>query len=135
MTVTEENRRNAEYARKLYIEGADAKGEATDWATSLAEIRLQVVAALTASHDLRDLRSALAADGRHMLIFRHLLAPPKSQDQFKLLCAEWSKGSEKSGRPQNADAVRNVADVLEQWMDRAIAPWLLVNRNPTDVER
>lgn len=135
MAVTEENRRNAEYARKLYIEGADSVGEATDWAASLAEIRLQVVAALVASQDLRDLRSALENDGRHMLIFRHLLAPPKSQDQFKLLCDEWSKGSEKSGRPQKPDAVRAVAGVLAQWMDRAIAPWLLVNSEPTDIER
>jgi hypothetical protein len=135
MTVTEENRRNAEYARKLYIEGADSIGEATDWAKSLSEIRLEVVAALVSSHDLRDLRSALEADGSHMRVFRHLLAPPKSQDQFKLLCNEWSKGSEKSGRPQKSDAARAVADVLGQWMDRAIAPWLSANRDPTELER
>jgi hypothetical protein len=135
MTISEENRRNADHARKLYIEGADSEGEATDWATSLAEIRLQVVAALAASNDLRDLRSALETDGKHMLIFRHLLAPPKSQDQFKLLCDAWSKGSEKSGRPQKPEAVCAVAKVLGQWMDRAIAPWLLLNRKPTDAER
>jgi hypothetical protein len=135
MAVTEENRKNAEYARKLYIEGADSVGEATDWAVSLAEIRLQVVATLAASRDLRDLRSALEADGRHMLIFRHLLAPPKSQDQFKLLCDSWSKGSEKSGRPQKPEVVRAVSEVLAQWMDRKIAPWLVAKRDPTEVER
>ncbi|MCV2866921.1 XamI family restriction endonuclease [Albidovulum sediminicola] len=135
MSVTEENRKNAERARKLYVEGADPVGEATDWAASLAEIRLQVVAALAASHDLRDLRSALEADGKHMLIFRHLLAPPKSQDQFKLLCDEWSKGSEKSGLPQKPNAVRAVSEVLVRWMDREIAPWLSANRDATEVER
>jgi len=135
MAVTEENRKNAEYARKLYIEGADPHGAAIDWAASLAEIRLKVVAALAASQDLRDLRSALEADGGHMLVFRHLLAPPKSQDQFKLLCDEWSKGSEKSGRPQKPDAVQSVSGVLSQWMDKKIAPWLAVNREPTEMER
>lgn len=135
MSVTEENRRNAELARKLYIEGADPEGEATDWAASLAEIRLKVVSALTASRELRDIRSSLEEDGSHMLIFRHLLAPPKSQDQFKLLCDEWSKGSEKSGRPQQPGAVHAVSEVLERWMDRAIAPWLAANRSPTETER
>lgn len=135
MAVTEENRRNAEYARKLYIEGADSVGEATDWAVSLIAIRLQVEAALTDSHDLRDLSSALEADGSHMLVFRHLLAPPKSQDQFKLLCDAWSKGSEKSGRPQKIEVIPAVSEVVTQWMDRKIAPWLATNRNPTKVER
>lgn len=135
MPVTDENRRNAEYARKLYVEGADPVGEASDWATSLAKIRLQVVAALEASQDLRDLRTALLADGKHMLIFRHLLAPPKSQDQFKLLCDEWSKVSEISGRPQRPDAVLAVSKVLVQWMDSEIAPWLIANRDATEVER
>jgi hypothetical protein len=135
MTVTEENQRNAEYARRLYIEDADSLGEAKDWAASLGQIRLQVVAALSASNDLRDLRSALEADGGHTLIFRHLLAPPKSQDQFKLLCDEWSKSSETSGRPQNPEAAKAVAEVLTQWMDRNIAPWLVTNRDPKDVER
>ncbi|MEQ8658435.1 MAG: XamI family restriction endonuclease [Hyphomicrobiales bacterium] len=135
MAVTEENRRNAKYARELYIEGADSEGEAIDWAASIAAIRPLVEAALEASNDLRDFQSALEADGKHMLIFRHLLAPPKSQDQFKLLCNEWSKGSEKSGRPQKQDAAQAVSNALARWMDRAIAPWLAANRNPTELER
>lgn len=135
MAVSEENRRNAVLARELYIEGADFEGEATDWAASLAEIRLKVVAALSASQNLRNLDSALLADGNHMLIFRHLLAPPKSQDQFKLLCNQWSKGSEKSGRPQNLEAVSAVSEVLGQWMDKDIAPWLAADRGPEDRER
>lgn len=135
MTVSEENRLNAEYARKLYIEGADPVGEATDWAASQAKIRLQVVAALAASKDLRDPQSALMTDGSHMLVFRHLLAPPKSQDQFKLLCDAWSKASEKSGRPQKPEAVQAVSDVLTDWMDKTVAPWLVDERDPTDAER
>ena len=135
MPITEENRKNAEYARKLYIEGTDSVGEAADWAASLAQIRLQVVAALAASNELRDLRSALEADGGHMLIFRHLLAPPKSQDQFKLLCDAWPKSSEKSRRPQKPEVSEAVAAVLAEWMDRKIAPWLAANRSPTEVER
>lgn len=135
MAVTEANRQNAELARKLYIESTDCVGEASDWTASLSEIRPVVVEALVASRELRDLRTSLEADGKHMLVFRHLLAPPKSQDQFKLLCSEWSKGSEKTGRPQNPEAVRKIADVLRQWMDRGIVPWLAANRDPTEMER
>ena len=134
MPITEENRKNAVLARKLYVEGTDCEGEAADWAAALEETRLKVVAALAASNNLHDLRSALETDGRHMLIFRHLLAPPKSQDQFKLLCDQWSKSSEKSGRPQSATTTPSVEKVLLQWMDRRIAPWLIANRQPTDVE-
>lgn len=135
MTIDPENRKNAELARKLYIESTDAIGEANDWAVSLCKIRIQVEAALIASNNLRDLQSALKADGSHTLIFRHLLAPPKSQDQFKLLCEEWPKTSEKNSRPLKPDTANAVAIILAQWMDRSIAPWLQLNRDPTSVER
>jgi hypothetical protein len=133
--VSDENRKNAERARTLYIKSADSVGEAADWENSLVEIRSKVVAALAASRDLRDIYTALKSDGSHMLVYRHLLAPPKSQDQFKLICDEWSKSSEKSGRPQGSDAVRIVVDVLQKWMDVSIAPWLSSGRDPTASER
>ena len=129
------NRRNAEIARELYIKGADSSGEATDWARSLKTIRIQVEEALAASLDLRDMALALTQNGKHTLVFRHLLAPPKSQDQFKLLCHAWPKSSEKSARPMKPDVATDVAAVLYQWMDRDIAPWLSLNRSPSDVER
>lgn len=135
MPVSAENRKNAALARRLYIEGTDSVGEAADWAASLAQIRLQVADAFSASNDLRDLQSALEQNGGHMLIFRHLLAPPKSQDQFKLLCDVWPKSSETSQRPQAPAVAQAVASVLAEWMDRNIAPWLAENRRPTHVER
>lgn len=133
--VDVKNRRNAEIARELYIKSADAAGEATDWARSLKTIRAHVEDALAASTDLRDLVLALTTNGKHTLVFRHLLAPPKSQDQFKLLCHTWPKSSEKMARPMKPDIASDVAAVLYQWMDKDIAPWLPLNRPPTDVER
>lgn len=135
MGVSEENRRNAEIARKLYIESADSIGEAKDWSVATATIRENVIAALAASKDLRDFPAALSEDAAHMLVFRHLLAPPKSQDQFKLLCGVWSKGSEKSGRPQGREAVDAISSTLRKWMDVDIAPWLGSGRDPTAEER
>lgn len=129
------NLRNAEIAREIYIKSADSVGEASDWARSLRVIRLQVEDALRASNDLRDLTAALQDSGKHTLVFRHLLAPPKSQDQFKLLCDAWPKSSEKSERPLGPDIASAVANALYDWMDREIAPWLRLNRSPTEVER
>src|SRR5438309_7089817 len=38
---------------------------------------------------------SLRQDGAHMLVFRNVLAPPISQDQFKILCPPWPKSTEK----------------------------------------
>lgn len=135
MTISSENHKNAEHARKLYIESADPVGEAQDWAISLQEIRLEAEEALNASFDLRDIQSALESSGSHMRVFRHLLAPPKSQDQFALLCPSWSKSSEKSGRPLKKKAAEEVADTIQLWMDQSIAPWLKGNASPSMVQR
>ena len=135
MPVSEVNRKNAEIAKKLYIESADPFGEARDWAVATSAIRARVISALKASNDLRDFQAALAEDAAHMLIFRHLLAPPKSQDQFRLLCGSWSKVSEKSGRPQSPEEIEAISGVLHQWMDRNIAPWLFDGSSPSDGDR
>lgn len=133
--IDPENVRNAEIAKELYVNSADSRGEANDWATSLDVVRSQVWAAMRASNDLSDLRSALIESGKHMLVFRHLLAPPKSQDQFKLICDSWPKSSEKSERPIRPELAEEVAAVLGAWLDREITPWLSTNRRPTEVER
>ncbi len=134
-SIDPKNERNAEIARELYVNGADAAGEASDWARSLKAIRVRVDEALIESNNLTDMALALTRNGKHMLVFRHLLAPPKSQDQFKLLCDSWPKSSEKSQRPLKPDVAGSVSNLLYSWMDRDIAPWLNLNRPPSDIER
>ncbi len=73
---------------------------------------------------LRDVGAALRANGKHMWVFRHLMAPPTSQDQFKLLCKTWPKSTEKKGgRLSHANAL-GVANVFEVWRHRQLTVWL-----------
>jgi XamI restriction endonuclease len=135
MPVSQVNRRNAEIAKERYLESTDSAGEAADWITAINEARLVADGALLASNDLRNIGNAIAESGRHMMAFRHLLAPPKSQDQFKLLCPSWPKGTEKSGAGLRMEVANAAAIVIERWLDRTITPWLSTNQPPTAAER
>lgn len=135
MAILAENKRNADLAKQLYLDTTDPIGEASDWQAAIAKARSIAEAALLASNDLRDIQGALIASGAHTAAFRHLLAPPKSQDQFKLLCPGWSKSTEKSGRGLNEAAAIEVAVAIERWLDVGITPWRVANRPPTAAER
>ncbi|UWQ31304.1 XamI family restriction endonuclease [Leisingera sp. M527] len=133
--ISKENEENSRLAKRYYLENTDPVGEARDWGHAVGEIRDAAYAALEASNYLRDFEAALKVSGSHMLIFRHLLAPPKSQDQFSLLCPEWSKASEKSGNALKEEKALVTSQVLDIWKDRSIAPWLDEQRLPTQVEK
>ena len=131
--VSDNNRKNAELARELYMKGRSPSGGATDWREALRQARSLIADAMRSSEYLRDPAGALADSGSHMTAFRHLMAPPMSQDQFKLVCPSWSKGSEKKGRVPVSNAKIVAASLLE-WIDRASVPWLATNRPPTRAE-
>ena len=125
---------HAAEAKRLYLEARDASEGSEDWRLALREARLVLWKALRASDYLRDVAGALQESGSHMLAFRHFLAPPISQDQFKLLCSAWSKGSEKSGSSVNMDTSGIVAATFDEWRDRSLTQWLDEVRKPTDRE-
>lgn len=126
--------RNAKIALQVYLDTFDAIAEAETWHSTLREARRSVAAALRASNYLRDIASALQANGGHMLVFRHLMAPPKSQDQFKLRAPLWSKSAENHARPLSEIASLEAASVFEQWRDKAVGRWLDRNRPPSRSE-
>jgi hypothetical protein len=128
--VTAENAANAAAARNSYIDGLDHDGSRDDWHTALREARRIIAEALRASDYLTDPKIALLLSGTHMTAFRHLLAPPLSQDQFKLICPAWNKGTEKSGRPLSEAAASATAAALLNWLDPGVAPWLAAGRRP-----
>jgi hypothetical protein len=66
-----------------------------------------------------------------MLVFRHLMAPPISQDQFKLACRAWNKGTEKPGRVVKDLDAGSVADAFEVRRVRKLTPWVGAGRPPT----
>jgi hypothetical protein len=135
MAIDERNVLNAKIARQLYLDTTNPAAEAEDWQTVVAEVRQAALEALDASDDLRDIASALNDSGKHMLVFRHLLAPPKSQDQFKLLCPEWSKATEKSGSPVKSSASNKIAETVQVWIDNSLVPWAETRTNPTDAQK
>lgn len=109
----------------------NAVDDAKDWRTSLWLARRSIVAFLRASNFLTDVSGALQEHGGHSLALRHFLAPPISQDQFKLICPEWTKSSENKKTKlagMRADAVEKV--FLERLSPR-MAPWLRNARSPT----
>src|SRR4028118_2364302 len=97
---------------QLYIEGRNAEMDALDWRQALYESRRLIVLALRETRALTEIPAALRSSGRHTLALRHFLAPPLSQDQFKLLCPQFTKGPEKTGGPLKATRADVVAAML-----------------------
>lgn len=122
----------AETARKLYQSNlVDPSGDRADWLRTLRETRKTIAMALRASDFLDKMEVALMTNGAHNIVFRHLLAPPISQDQFKLLCPEWPKSSEKSARPVKAVAAIAAKKVLVGRLDPRFGNWLAQKRQPS----
>lgn len=120
-------------ARDLYLNSRDAASDALDWRHALWDARRQIIAFLRASDFLFNVAGALQKSGYHSGPMRHFLAPPVSQDQFKILCAQWSKSSENSGARLTIPNSVAVAEVfaerrsrhLTAWLDRARSPFVL----------
>jgi hypothetical protein len=117
-------------ARQHYLDALNPTEGAADWLFALRDARKVISAALKASQNLQKIEQALNLDGAHMLVFRHLTAPPVSQDQFKLRCPAWSKSFEKGGRPVPHKEAEQIAGVFGKWRDRHLTRWLDKNRAP-----
>ncbi|SEH35989.1 XamI family restriction endonuclease [Magnetospirillum fulvum] len=121
-------------AKRLYQEARDPVESAKDWRAELRAARQVLARALRASDYFADVASALRENGGHMLALRHVMAPPISQDQFKLLCPDWSKGSENNDKPVAPGVAVAVAATFGAWRDRHLTRWLDTGRRPTRVE-
>jgi len=125
---------DAAEAAKLYLEGRNHVVEGKIWRRCINDARVSVEAALQASQNLTRIEDALCSSGSHVKVFRHLLAPPCSQDQFALLTPGWSKSAEKSGRPLPADNAIATASTLKRWLDKEAVTWWAEHRTPTEAE-
>ena len=83
-----------------------------------------VVETLRATDYLRDVSAGLLVSGAHVAVLRHLLSPPFSQDQFALLCTEYRKQAEKSGRGLSAAAAKAIEAAFYAGRDRRLTRWL-----------
>jgi hypothetical protein len=125
---------HAATARRLYLENRLPAEDAEDWRAAIMAARRIIAEALRASNFLENVSDALQSSGAHTLAFRHFFAPPISQDQFRLLCPTWSKGSEKKGTPLSPDTAAAVANTVSAWRDHRLTRWLDSGRRPASVE-
>jgi hypothetical protein len=121
----------AEIAKDVYVKSRAPIDDATDWSSVLRGARKQITAALRASSFLTNASGALVANGEHMLVFRHITAPPISQDQFSLICPGWRKNTEKpNGSKIKIDEALFVAAAFEERRSRPLTPWIDADRAP-----
>jgi hypothetical protein len=118
-------------AKSLYIASLTPTEAALDWAKAQKLVRGQIADAIRASKNLSDVAAALRESGAHMLVFRQMLAPPTSQDQFRLICPEYPKATEKAGKPMKPSTAAAVATCFYAWRDRSLSRWLDAKRKPT----
>lgn len=108
-------------AKRLYQNSLEPGLFQEAWHEAVDRSLVELNALLGASENLSDIEAALLESGKHVRPLRHLLAPPLSQDQFKLACPEWPKSSEKKGVPLTADKAAAVAGKIEEWLEPRFA--------------
>jgi hypothetical protein len=121
---------NAETAKRLYLAKSTPADDRADWLSALRDARQLVADALRVSNFLFDIELSLTINAQHCLVFRHMVAPPKSQDQFKLLCPAYSKSCENKGSGLKARVAQEVATLIIERMDPSIGKWLRHKRPP-----
>jgi hypothetical protein len=125
---------NAATAKALYLASFTPQSYAADWAAARKAARMQIRLALRASKMLSDIPGALRQSGKHMMVFRHLMAPPVSQDQFVLICPAYKKGKEKNGRSMSVAAATTCGQAFDSWRDKQLTKFLCSSRKASWLE-
>jgi hypothetical protein len=121
---------DAAKAKALYLDNARPEEVLADWNFAVRSARKEVAAALRESGFLRDIAGALKRTCGHSLVFRHLMAPPVSQDQFKLLCPQWSKYAENKSKPATPESATAAERVIQARLNKALIKWTAGNQPP-----
>ncbi len=133
-SLLEYHHTQAARAREIYVNGLVSAQASSDWRTAHAVARRQVIAALRATNCLRDIPQGLGESGSHLTVLRHLMAPPISQDQFALLCADYRKQAENKGRSVRSTAATAITATFLSGRDRVLTRWLDDDRWPTSTQ-
>lgn len=118
-------------AIKIYIAGMAPAPLASEWRQVVRAVRKEILRALIATNGLRDIHGALIQSGRHILVLRHLFAPPISQDQLKLIAPLYPKGAEKTWTKLSPAAAAEFQREFLARRDKSLTAWLTTNANPT----
>lgn len=123
MAIEKRHVQNAARARNIYLASLNPAEASEDWQFAKRLARRQVASALRASGYLSDIVGALMQSGEHTIVFRQMLAPPLSQDQFKLVCSAWSKAAENNGTKISRSAAEEIAIAILERLDRGLVRW------------
>ena len=104
---------------------------AAEWRRVCRLVRRRVLKSLIETNYLRDLPASLTKTGAHLLVLRHLFAPPISQDQLKLILPSYPKGAEKQATKLSVAAAHAFATAFAARRDPTLTPWLTTNADPT----
>lgn len=132
--LREYHREQAARAKEIYVEGLTSHQAGKDWRDAHTVARRQVIAALRATRYLYDVPAGLVESGQHLTVLRHLMAPPISQDQFALLCVDYTKRAEVTGRGISPAAAAAVTDEFLRGRDRVLTRWLDRKRKPSSTQ-
>lgn len=119
-------------AARLYAESMSPPAMAQGWLNATVAAAEAVERTLIQSKHLTDIEGALQIGGRHLLVLRQMLAPPLSQDQFAIVCADYSKSAENGDRPLSNGKAARVAEAILAMRDMRLLTWLSEGRAPTD---
>jgi len=118
----------AERAREIYIRSRTPSVDVADWNAALSDAQRSIKQALRASNYLEDVEAAVLADSEHARVFRYMLAPPLSKDQFALCYPIAKRLSRKEKKLALAAAF---AQSMRERRTEALAPWLARGRKPS----
>lgn len=133
-TLRDYHRAQADRAKEIYVSGLTSPQAGRDWRNAHVAARKQIIATLKATDCLRNIPAGLAMSGRHLTVIRHLMAPPISQDQFALLCTDYPKRAEGTGKGVSDAAALAVTATFHAGRDRVLTRWLDAHRSPTPTE-
>lgn len=124
------HREAADNAVQIYVAGMAPAPLASEWRQVCRAVRKEILRTLIETQGLRDLQGSLTKTGRHLLVLRHLFAPPISQDQLKLILPSYPKGAEKKATPLSKKAADDFAAAFAARRDKSLTAWLSTNGNP-----
>jgi hypothetical protein len=118
-------------AIEIYISGMAPEPLALEWRKVTRSVRKEILRTVIDTNGLRDVYGTLIKTGRHILVLRHLFAPPISQDQLKLIVPLYPKGAEKNGTKLTKAAATQFSEAFSLRRDKFLTPWLDTNIGPT----
>ncbi|MGB0766819.1 MAG: XamI family restriction endonuclease [Phycisphaeraceae bacterium] len=115
-----ELRRLAEEAKQVYVDSLDPETSRQSWHAALDDVSHAFADQLREALQAGRLEKTIQSSGAITELLRQLTAPPLSQDQFSLICPDYSKGAEKNARPVSVDKAVVVAATFRRWLDPRI---------------